>query len=152
MVQLQNMDATNIDGGQYKLRIGASELKSVRDFDDPDRQVEKVQIAFTIVGGDWDGSEFTDLFSLATGMRSKLGQLARAALKTEKLPSEWDTDELEGKHVIATIKLKDTGYNSIVPDTIHEVRVKPKPGAESVKPQPKAEEADDTWEEDNDAA
>jgi hypothetical protein len=150
MVQLTNSDAPNIDGGQYKLLIGPSEMRSVRDFEDPEKLVDKVEIRFTIVGGDWDGSEFTDLFSLTTGKKSKLGQLARAAFKTDDLPSEWDTDDLEGKHVIATIKLKDTGYNSIVPDTILKIQSKTKPSA---KPQPQAElDDDDTWNEDTDAA
>src|SRR3546814_2756517 len=76
-----------------------------------------------------------------------LGQLARAAFKTDDLPSEWDTDELDGKTVIATIKLKDTGYNSIVPDTIQAVKAKQKP---ETKPAKTTVDEADTWSEDED--
>lgn len=148
MVQLQNnSEASNIDGGQYTLKIGTSEMTQVQDYDNPDEMVEKVRIYFSIVGDDdWDGTEFSDLFSLTTGKRSKLGQLARAAFKTDDLPKTWDTDDLEGKKVIATIKLKDSGYNSIVPDTISPVK-----GKAAAKPA-KVEEEEDPFAEDEEVA
>ena len=133
MVQLtsSNSEASNIDSGQYTLKIGSSELAQVTDF--------------TIIGDeDWDGTEFSDLFSLTTGKRSKLGQLARAAFKTDDLPKEWDTEDLEGRRVIATIKLNDTGYNSLVPDTITPTK------SRKAAPEPPLDE--DVWKEDEEGA
>jgi hypothetical protein len=145
MVQLQsNSEASNIDSGQYTLKIGSSELAQVPDFNNPDVQVDKVRIYFTIAGdSEWNGTEFSDLFSLTTGKQSKLGQLARAAFKTDDLPKEWDTEDLEGKRVIATVKLKDNGYNVVVPDTI----MPAKSGRPPVKPAPEGD--DDVWSEDD---
>ena len=149
MVQLtSSSDVSNIDSGQYALKIGSSVLAQVTDFNNPDQLIDKVRIFFTIAGDtEWNGTEFSDLFSLTTGKRSKLGQLARAAFKTDDLPKEWDTEDLEGKRVIATIKLTDSGYNSLVPDTI----MPAKSGKPPVNPAPQVEE-DDVWKEDEEGA
>lgn len=150
MVKIAREQGPNIDAGRYRLKIGDSMMMQVPNYNDKDVMDDKVKITFTIVSDDeWDGTEFSDLFYMSDSKKSKLGQLARAAFRTEDLPPEWDTLDLTGKRVEANVQRNDNGYNSLVKDTINAPKVKAKP---EEKAEPKAAEVDDTWDEDSDVA
>lgn len=124
MVRIQK-PTSNVEDGIYTLRIGQSKFKTVQDFTTKE-DVQRIEIAFLVLDGESEGEEFTDLFTESVGPRSKLGKLYRAAMKTDTVPDDWDTSDLEGERISALVQANDSGYPKIGIDSIKPAKERPK--------------------------
>lgn len=148
MVQISR-PTSNIEDGQYTLRIGKSSIKKITD-PIKGEEVEKIEFTFFCLDGESEGESFTDLTGMTCGKKSKLGKIYRAAMRVEDVPEDWDTSDLEGERFVAYVQTNDSGYPRISLDTIKPAKPK------ATKPvRPKRVEPDDddesTW-DDEDAA
>jgi hypothetical protein len=124
MVRIQK-PTSNVEDGIYTLRIGKSRTKTITD--DKGNDIDRIEFDFTCLDGASEGEQFTDLTSDAIGKKSKLGQIYRAAKKTDEVPEDWDTADLEGKRFQALVQNNDSGYPRIVLGTIKPAKARPRP-------------------------
>lgn len=120
MVQISKPECS-VEDGLYTLRIGKSKIVTVTDFKSGE-DVDRIEFTFLCLDGPSEGEEFTDLTSDSTGPRSKLGRIYRAAMGTETVPPDWDTDDLSGKRFQALVQANDNGYARISLDSIKPAR------------------------------
>jgi len=117
--------APNIDPGTYALELSSVREVDVADFENPGETASRVEPTFTIRNHPrWEGIQFTDLCSLRTGPKSKLGQIFTALNGGVSLPDgDIDLEAFIGRRMRATIRRKDNGYNQIIPETAVPIEV-----------------------------
>lgn len=148
MVQVTKPES-NVEDGVYTLRIGKSSVKKIRN-SDTNKEEDRIEFTFTCLDGASEGESFTDLTSFVVSKKGKLGKIYRAAMGTEEVPDDWDTDDLKGKKFQALVITNDSGYPRINADS-----VKPaKAGSTRSRPQPvkSDDDDDDTWDDEENAA
>jgi hypothetical protein len=124
MVQITKPEC-NVEDGLYTLRIGDSTFVTVQDFKTGE-DVQRIEFVFLCTDGPSEGEEFTDLTSTSTGPRSKLGRIYRAAMQTEVVPPDWDTEDLKGKRFQALVQANDNGYARVSLDSIKPAKARKK--------------------------
>ena len=112
--------APGIDPGSYVLELIRVREIQVNDFEHPGLKVDRIELTFAIRDhARWGGAEFADLCTVHLGPRSKLGQITTALNGGVAVPTgEVDLETLVGRRMLATVRRKDSGYNSVIPETV----------------------------------
>ena len=111
--------APGIDPGSYILELIRVRGIQVNGFENSGQKEDRIEPTFSIRDHPrWGGAEFSDLCTVHLGARSKLGQITTALNGGVPLPTgEVDLETLVGRRMKATIRRKDSGYNSVIPET-----------------------------------
>jgi hypothetical protein len=111
--------APAIDPGSYTLELIRVRERQVSGFENPAQKEDRIELMFAVRDHSrWGGAEFGDLCTVHLGQRSKLGQITTALNGGVPLPiGEVDLETLVGRRMHATIRRKDSGYNSVIPET-----------------------------------
>ena len=111
--------APGIDPGGYTLELIRVRETQVNGFENPSQKEDRIELTFAIRGhARWGGAEFADLCTVHLGARSKLGQITTALNGGVPLPAgEVDLETLVGRRMRATVRRKDSNYNSVIPET-----------------------------------
>jgi hypothetical protein len=111
--------APGIDPGNYLVELIRIRLIEINDFENPGQKVMRIELVLRILDHPrWAGAEFSDLCTVSFGSRSKLGQLLAALNGGVPIPpGDIDLEMFVGRRMRATIRRKDTGYNSVIPET-----------------------------------
>ena len=111
--------APAIDPGGYILELIRVREIQVNGFENPAQKKDRIELTLGVRDHSrWGGAEFADLCTVHLGQRSKLGQITTALNGGVPLPiGDVDLETLVGRRMHATIRRKDSGYNSVIPET-----------------------------------
>lgn len=115
----KQQSAPNIDSGTYELQLTNVRELQINDPDNLGQKADRIEITFTITDHPrLSGKVFSDLATPLLGPRSKLGQVIRALNGGAEIPDgEVDLETFVGRRMLATVRRKDSGYNSVIPET-----------------------------------
>src|SRR5215211_4878515 len=123
----KQQSAPNLESGTYALQLASVRQVQVDDFDNPGELADRIELTFAITDHpSVSGKTFSDLATPRLGPRSKLGQVIRALNGGAEIPDgEVDLEIFVGRRMQATIRRKDSGYNSVIPETAHPLDLDP---------------------------
>jgi hypothetical protein len=115
----KQQSAPNLEPGTYRLQLANVREVQVSDPDNLGEMADRIELTFSIADHPrLSGKVFSDLATPLLGPRSKLGQVIRALNGGVELPDgEIDLETFVGRSMQATIRRKDSGYNSVIPET-----------------------------------
>jgi hypothetical protein len=109
-----------IDPGTYTLELMRVRETQGANFENPALIEDRIELTFAIRDhARWGNTEFADKCTVQFGPRSKLGRITTALNGGVPLPfGQVDLETLVGRRMKATIRRTDSGYNSVVHETV----------------------------------